>query len=180
VAGLKVQDQIIKIDDNSADSVPDFNLALLKHAPGDHVKIIALRGRAKLLFDVRSVEPNDDLETPGTAWNLVLHELLESIDPTKHLIDDLGVLGMDVDERVAARLPRLRKHSGVIVVATGADEDSPEAPLQPGDVIHALNGSAITTLQDLRSGLNTPIPGTAGVMEVERNGRLRFITLPAD
>ena len=50
-------------------------------------------------------------------------------------------------------------------------------PLLPGDVIHAVNGSAVTNLAGLRRVLEPLGPGDAVVLQVGRAGRLLFVTL---
>jgi len=184
IAGLKVRDQIIKVDDASAYSVADFKLSLLKKTPGDHLKVIAVRGGSKLPFDIRTTETRTetegDLEIAGMAWNTAVRQLLESSDPAQHFIENLSALAVEIDMEVAAMFPGLRESSGVIVLATATDEDAIQTPLQPGDVIHALNGSTVTTLQQLRADLDARIPGTPAVMQVERDGKLQFITVSTD
>jgi len=51
-----------------------------------------------------------------------------------------------------------------------------EVDLQPGDVIHALNGAKVTTLDGLRAGLNAIAANTACVLQVERDGKYLYVT----
>src|SRR5262249_15657042 len=92
VAGLKVRDQMVRVDDQSGDSLPDFNLALLRHSQGQ-LKLLALRGSQKLLIDVAITHGGDDAEGPQNVWIPVLHDLFEGADPVSDEIAQLGVLG---------------------------------------------------------------------------------------
>ena len=49
--------------------------------------------------------------------------------------------------------------------------------LREGDVIHAVNGRRISTVEMLRSELDTLRPLQPIVLQVERNGSLMFLVL---
>jgi S1-C subfamily serine protease len=53
---------------------------------------------------------------------------------------------------------------------------SGEIPLQTGDVIHGLNGTAVTTLSDLRDRMGKFAPGDPVVMWIERFGQLIYVS----
>ena len=76
----------------------------------------------------------------------------------------------------AQTLPDLRVPTGVIVAARTLGSRTAEIPLQTGDVIHALNGTTITTLDGLRAALDKQKPGTAIVLQIERYGQLIFVS----
>ena len=71
-------------------------------------------------------------------------------------------------------LPGLRVQTGVVVAARAPDSTSGQVGLQPGDVIHALNGQPVTTLAQLRDFMNGVLVGEAVVLQVGRQGRLMF------
>ena len=52
--------------------------------------------------------------------------------------------------------------------------------LQPGDVIHALNGRKIETLAALRDALQLLPSGSPGVLQIERDGKLLYVTFEMD
>ena len=54
----------------------------------------------------------------------------------KSLVSKLGIVGLEIDPKLAATLPGLRVSSGVIVAAKAA-EPSVDTSLNTGDVIHA-------------------------------------------
>jgi len=78
-------------------------------------------------------------------------------------------------------LPMLRAKSGVVVVsATTGTIDSDNGVLVPGDVIHAVNGKWIMTLEALRGALEGKKAGDAVVLQIERLGLLSYIGFTLD
>jgi serine protease Do len=49
--------------------------------------------------------------------------------------------------------------------------------LKPGDLIHALNGTPIKTVAELRSGVDQLKPGQAAVLQVEREGEFLYVAV---
>jgi S1-C subfamily serine protease len=72
-------------------------------------------------------------------------------------------------------LPDLRIPSGVIVAAKTSGAGAGEVPLQTGDVIHGLNGTTLTSMADLRSGLAKLMPGDAVALLIERYGQIIYV-----
>ena len=68
----------------------------------------------------------------------------------------------------------LRIPSGVIVAAKAADSKV-DVSLASGDVIHAINGAPVDTIESLRSALDRLKPNAAVVLQIEREGKLMFI-----
>ena len=95
-------------------------------------------------------------------------------DPEKNLVSELGILGVEIDRRIAASATGLRDSNGVIVVARAAGGSS-EVPLLPKDVIRRLNNLTITTLQSLRDAVRALPPGAPVTLQVQREGRLMFL-----
>ena len=70
--------------------------------------------------------------------------------PTKNIVTELGILGVEIDQRIAASARGLRGPNGVIVVARVAGARG-EVPLLPRDVIRSVNTKPVTS-----------VPGAAG------------------
>jgi serine protease Do len=88
----------------------------------------------------------------------------------------LGILGLTVDEGIAAMLPPQRVPAGVVVVSTAPGAiDSREGGLAPGDVIHAVNRTPVAGLADLRGVLDALTAGAAAVLQLERQGILIYL-----
>jgi S1-C subfamily serine protease len=62
-----------------------------------------------------------------------------------------------------------------VIVAAKTVGAQQEVPLQSGDVIHAFNGTTITTLAGLRDALTKLQPGDPVALLVERFGQLQYV-----
>jgi S1-C subfamily serine protease len=95
-------------------------------------------------------------------------------DPEKSLVRPLGILGIEIDKKVAEMASDLRDPFGIVVAArtgTGA-----EIPLNTGDVIRTLNGQPMTTLDRLRAALADLKPGAPVVLQIQRDDRLLYVS----
>jgi serine protease Do len=164
-AGLKIQDIILSVDGAPAGSLPLFNHSLYLHGSGERAKIEVLRGSSRVQLDVPLVE------RPHKADSLV-----DTADPIKNLIRPLGILGIELNLDLARDLPDLRIPTGVIVAAKTLGAADGEVPLETGDVIHALNGTTITTLAGLRDALAKLKPGDAVALRLERYTQLIYVS----
>jgi S1-C subfamily serine protease len=99
------------------------------------------------------------------------------VDPTKNLVPKLGILGVDIDKKIAEMLPDLRKKYGIVVAARGGDSAYSGDALQLGDVIYSVNTEPVTTVDALRKILDTFKEDEPLVLQVEREGKLRYLTL---
>src|ERR1700738_2005852 len=109
-SGLKVQDIITSIDGRSVDNLPSVASLVFMRRGGERMKLGVLRGAEKLSFDVVVVEVPHEVD-----------RLADLADPDKSLIAKLGIVGVELDPKLAATLPGLRVSSGVIVAAKAAE-----------------------------------------------------------
>ena len=105
--------------------------------------------------------------------------LADLADPNKSLVSKLGIVGVEIDPKLAATLAGLRVSSGVMVAARAADP-SVDISLTTGDVIHAINGVKVETIAALRSDLDHLPSNSAVVLQIERDGRLMFVSFELD
>jgi len=163
-AGLKIQDIILSVDGAPTASLPLFTHSLYMHGAGERVNLQVLRGSDQVQLQVPL------MERPHKTDNLT-----DLVDPEKNLVRRLGILGIELDLKLAQSLPDLRIPTGVIVAAktVGAQQ---EVPLQSGDVIHALNGTTITTLAGLRESLTKLNLGDPVALLIERFGQLQYVS----
>lgn len=164
-AGLKIQDVIVSMDGVPVDNVPLLVLSLYMRDQDNSASLDVLRGTKKLKL---SVPVYEEKSAPS--------ELAEMADPTKDLIPRLGIVGLNVSPEVTALTGDLRIPSGVVVTSLVADQLAVDSGLVQGDVIHSLNNKPITSVDGLRAAFNNLKPGEAGAMQVERSGRLTYIT----
>jgi serine protease Do len=164
-AGLRIQDIILSVDGTLTGSLPLFDHSLYMHKTGEHAKIEVLRGSDRVQLDIPLAErPHKE------------DSLADIADPTKNLIRPLSILGIELTLDLAHSLPDLRIPTGVIVAARTLGSGTVEIPLQTGDVIHGLNGTTITTLDELRQALAKQKPGDSIALHIERYGQLIYIS----
>jgi serine protease Do len=167
-AGLRVQDIITGIDGRPADNLPSIGTRLFMRHGGDQIRLDVLRGADKLSFDVLVVELPHEID-----------RLADLADPNKSLVSKLGIVGVEIDSKLAAKLPGLRVPSGVIVAARAATSNV-DTSLNSGDVIHQVNGVPVETMAGLRAAVDHLAPNSSVVLQIEREGRLMFVSFQLD
>jgi S1-C subfamily serine protease len=164
-AGLSIKDVVVTVNGKPAESVPMLSLELSLYAAGDTVTLGLLRGTETVSATVTVRErPHPIDELAGLA------------DPEKSTVAKLGIIGVDVADETAAFLPALRISSGVFVAARSHLSSDNDVPLLAGDVIHAVNGFVVRSIDGLRVLVDDAKPSTELVLQIERNGQLQFIT----
>ena len=164
-ADLRVQDIVLSVDGTPVESLPMFAHCLYLHKGGEQVQIEVLRGTGRVTLHIPLVDQPHKEDS-----------LSDLADPERNLVRPLGILGITIDFDLARVLPPLRIPMGVVVAARTLGSRTAEIPLQAGDVIHGVNGTAVTTLDGLRSLLATQKPGDAVVLQIERYGKLVYIS----
>ena len=143
-----------------------FEVNLYRRPMREKVTLSLLRGLETLTVQVSVIEQENDPQ-----------RFADLVHPEKNMIARLGILGIEIDKRVAELLPEMRKPYGVVVAARVADAPFGSSALQPGDVIHELNGVPMSSIDALRDALGKLKSGDALVLQLERDGRLRFLSL---
>jgi serine protease Do len=163
-AGLKVQDIILTMDGKPVINVPQFDSAFQFRVDPVPLQLEVTRGTEKIPLQVPVVEQKDDMD-----------RLADSLDPAKDLVPKLGILGVQINKEIAAMVPSLRMASGVIVAARTAFGATVDSGLETGDVIHALNGTTIISLDTLSTSIQQLKSGDPVVLQIERSGELRYL-----
>jgi serine protease Do len=166
-AGVRVGDILLTIDGRTADSVPYVSFRLMSVDTGAKVRLEVLRGKEKLAFDVPVVETPHEMD-----------QIASLADPEKNLVRPLGIIGVEIDQKIAAMAQDLRDPFGIIVVARSSE--GADIPLTTGDVIRTLNGQPMTTLARLRAALQSLPPGAPVVLQIQRDQRLLFVAFTLD
>jgi serine protease Do len=164
-AGLKTEDVIVALDGFPVDNVPLFTLGLYLMNHGDSANVSVVRGGKKLDLVLPIYEPSNDAA-----------RLSELGDPTNDVIPRLGIVGATVNSEVLGILGDLRIPSGVLVTSIVADRLAVDSGLNVGDVVHSLNRKQIKTVDELRTTFTALKPGDPAAMQVERNGKLTYVT----
>ena len=168
-AGLRPGDVILSLDGKAMENGRQMSVNLYAKQPGDAVVVEILRGGRTSRVEVEVVERAGD---PRRFADLV--------DPEEDTVRRLGILGLDLDPDLATSFGGLRSRRGVVVAGILFPSSSMGDALAPGDVIRSVNGQEVDGVVALRRALMPLVPGDAVVLQIERQGRLSFLTLQLD
>jgi S1-C subfamily serine protease len=166
--GLKIGDILLSVDGQPAENVPTIDYFFRLRDSKDQVQIVVLRGTAEQTVRVAPVEEQDDFD--GVAV---------TADPQQNLVPELGIVGVEIDARLAGAAKGLRDPYGVIVVARAAGSGG-EVPLMLHDVIRSVNNRPAFTLPALRDLVRSLKPGSAVTLQIQRGGRLMYLSFTLD
>jgi serine protease Do len=167
-AGVQIGDVLAGIDGGPVDNLPFVGFHFFSLETGDKVHLDLLRGKERFALDVKVMEPPRDMD-----------QIAALADPEKNLVPTLGILGVEIDKKIAGMATDLRDPFGIIVAARAAGA-TVEVPLNTGDVIRTLNGQAMTTLDRLRSVLKALPPGAPVALQIQRDQKLLFLAFTLD
>jgi serine protease Do len=168
-AGLKIGDVILKADERPIDTVPAFTAALYLHPVDQVMKLEVLREGAEKTINVAVLQERNHMD-----------QMLDAANPESNLVAPLGILAIGIDEHIREAVTGLRVASGVIVLGRAADLLGPDIGLVTGDVIHAINNRPVDTVDNLRSAMSQLKSGDSVVLQVERGGKLQFVSFELD
>jgi len=165
VAGLRVGDIILSLDDSRVENARQFDVNLYLKEIGSQVGIEYLRDGKRGTARVDVIERSE-----GKGPFAQMTTLQESIVP------ELAVVAFELDEEIRKVLPSLRSTTGVVVAAETPGTGMASGDLRTADVIYAINGKRVGSVKELRKALAPFEPGDPLVIQVERQGRLRYVT----
>jgi serine protease Do len=166
-AGLRDGDVLEAIDGRTIAILPDLTASLYL-AKDARVRLNVLRGAAPIELEVRTVERERPID-----------EMVQVASPEKHLVRQLGIVAVDVNDDIQQKL-HLRRARGVVVLARVADGPAPYNGLVTGDTIYALDQTPIDSMETLRAALQETKGGEATVLQIEREARLKYLVFEAD
>jgi serine protease Do len=167
-AGLQIGDILVSVDGQPADNLPTVIYNFRLRDSSDKVQLVVLRGTTPQTLSVQPIEMRAELDAVSAM-----------ADPERNLVPEIGILGVEIDARIAAAASGLRAPYGVIVAAraSGALVD---VPLQANDVIRSVNDRKVATLAQLREVLRALPPGAPVTLQVQREGRLTYVSFTFD
>lgn len=167
-AGVHIGDVLLTVDGRMADSVPYVSFRLMSVDAGSKVHLEVLRSKDRLAFDIPVVQAPHEMD-----------QITSLADPEKNLVRPLGIIGVEIDSKIAAMIDDLRDPFGLIVVARSTEAGA-DIALNVADVIRTLNGQPMTTLARLRSTLSALQPGAPVVLQIQRDQRLLYLAFTLD
>jgi serine protease Do len=168
-ADVRVGDVILQVDGRNVADVRQFALHLYQHKIGSAAALAVMRDGRQLAIPVTVTEMPEDPT-----------RVLDVVRPDKNLVPELDILGVDIDDKLAAALHSPHGDRGVLVAAMSADASPPADRFQSGDVIHAVNHTPVHSLDELRKAVAGMKDGDPVVVQIERQGLLSFVTFEID
>ena len=165
-AGVQVQDIILSVDGRTMEDAPQLETAIYRLRLTEVVKVSVLREGKKLDFNIPVIERDDDPQ-----------RFADMVSPDDNLVAKLGILGIEINDKLSEMLGDLRHDYGIVVAARSPSPPYSGPALQPGDVIYEVNRSPVTTVKGLRAELDPIKSGDPAVLQIERNGHLMYIVL---
>ena len=146
-AGMQMGDVIVAIQGQPVKSRGDLMEAVMRHAPGDAVRVDYVRYGSRRSATLRLTQ----MDAARTAVRD------EGRPEESSAADRVGFRAMQITPDVAAQL-RMPNARGVVI--TGVDPAGPSAAqVFPGLIIERMNGREIQTIAELRSAIDALRPG---------------------
>jgi serine protease Do len=168
-SGLRTGDIILTMNGKPMENARQLQVNLYSKPVDSFVEIEAQRGKQILKRQVRVTErPNDP-----DRFAALVNQAVASVP-------QLGIMGLEIDTKVREMLPETRRSRGILVANVLAAAARPSGALETGDIIYAVNLSAIATLDEIKAALANFRTGDLIVLQVEREGRLRYVEVTLD
>jgi serine protease Do len=168
-AGLRPGDIVVALDGKMMENGRQFRINVYSRGAGEQVALDIRRGARQLQIRVPVVE-----RPSGVAR-------LSDLIGTPRGIPQLGISVLDVTPTVREILPQIRRQTGAVILnVLPSAPYSQQGRLLPGDVIYSLNGRAIANGDELRTAAAALTAGMAGVLQVEREGVLMYVSFRTD
>jgi serine protease Do len=163
-AGLKVGDIVLTLNGKPMENGRQFDVNLYRLAAGDIAEIEVLRDNAPVKISVAIAERQGDPT-----------RFADMVSPERHLVQRLGILGLDLNASLAAAVGGVRGIGGVLVAARALNSGA-EYGLEVADVILSVNGTPVKGLADLRSVIGRLPDNAAVALQIQREGQLIFLS----
>jgi serine protease Do len=168
VGGVELKDVILSLDGKPIENARQFGVNIYQKADQTVTLEVLRKGEKKSLRIAVLERPRD----PDRLLSLVTRD--------RNLVPRLGVLALDLDEKVTPLLPGLRKLSGAVIAAVMDDGPAADVGLRPGDVIYQVNDRAVKGFKDLQDASRDLKAGRPAALHVERAGQLQFVQIEID
>jgi len=166
-AGIKPGDIIQSVNGKRITNIVNYAQIVAALAPQKVVPIVLMRGENTLTLNVK----------PDHATNRS-RNLTDNITYGRNLIQRLEIFAVTVDPQTSSEWNPVRSPEGVLVAARSSALRIAEQLLRPHDVIHAVNGHPVNSVEDLRKQLAQIPNRDTLVLQIERDGALSYVVLP--
>jgi serine protease Do len=165
-AGVQVGDVIQSLDGKPVENASQLENTIYGLGLTESVRLSLLRDGKTVNVIVPVHEEEDDPT-----------RFADMVNPEDNLVPKLGILAIELNEKVADMLPDLRHEYGLVVAARTSAAPYSGAEIESGDVIYEINTMPTLTVKGLREVLDEMKPGDAVVLQVERAGHLMYLPL---
>ena len=165
IAGLHPGDVVAAIDEKAIQEPQQLSVILFSKRVGDDVRF-TLRGPDSTLssIDVKVTRRPRDPES-----------ILDSANLSEDLVHRLGIIAVPLSPEIANLIPPTRMPQGLVIVALTAGGKGATLDLQVGDVLYAMNGKTLPSLEALRDLLDHLPKNAAIAFQLERDGKLQYL-----
>jgi serine protease Do len=167
-AGLKIGDVLLSVNGKPLENARQFGVNVYQNA-GKTVELGILRGKKEMTLGVAVLERRRDPD-----------RLLAHLQGESSRVRKLGILAVELDEKVLPLYPELRVYTGVAIAGITADLSMESNSLKPGDVIHRVNQDDVLNLKGLKALLEEHKHGEVVAVQVERGGQMQFVLVEID
>jgi serine protease Do len=165
LAGLLPGDVLVTLGAEPVHSVRDLYRAEYALSAGAEVELAVMRGSGARLLRM----------TPGAPRRNAPALSAGDVTEKDNLVFRLGMYGATLTPALASTLGGLRGGPGVLVLALAGVGLDGQNVIEPGDVVHAVNGTAVDGVESLRSTLEAVPDGGPIVLQIERAGMLSYV-----
>jgi serine protease Do len=163
-SGLQLNDIVLAIDGRPILGLPDVIMALYVHPLDQVLKIDVLRGATPMSFYVSVKVYHENIDDWSDIPGL-----------QKSLVGRLNIFVTDLDGEVKPLLQGTRSESGVLVVAQISASNAIDTGLETGDIIRAVDRTALQTTSQFETLVHNLKSGDPVVLQVERKGKLQYL-----
>ncbi len=163
-AGLEPGDIVTSLNGKPMENARQFDVNLYGTLIGENVTVEFLREGQRRAVKVPVIERDDDPM-----------RFADKVDPEKNMIQRLGILAVGLTPELTGIVSDLRHSYGVVVAMRSTDAAA--NGLEIGDVIYSVNETAVKTFEALRSAVDGLKPREPAVLQIQRGGKLRFVTI---
>ena len=167
--GLKPGDIIISLDGKRLENARQMNVNIYGKTIGSTVTLEVFRDGEIFERNVEVVQREDQQA-----------QFMNYVDPQKNVVEELGILAIDLNRELRQMLPPLRKRGGVLVAASNGKSRVIGDALQPGDVIYQLDSTFIKSFKEFNEMLEELSAPTNIILQVERGGTLMYLSYEFD
>jgi serine protease Do len=163
-SGLQLNDIIVALDGKQIQGLPDVIMRLYLHPPDRILKMDVLRGETPMSFYVAVKVHHESIDALADIPGL-----------QKRLVRKMNIFVADLDGNVKPLLEDTRSESGVVVVAQLSGSNAMDTGLETGDIIRAVDRTALQTTSQFETLVHNLSPGDPVVLQVERKGKLQYL-----